>query len=464
MDYQWNEEQRRWEPTESAPADSAGAETPPHGYDPGEGSGKGTKRARKPKGKGVWKVVALCLACAVAGFAIHPIANIATKGDTVLLTGDREPTEITLTAVNTEKEMNPAEIYAAYCGSTVGITVDIVTTNFFGQTVKGAAAGSGFVITEDGYILTNYHVIEDANSITVAFSDGKTYPATLVGGEEGNDIAVIKIEAKDLTPVVIGKSGDMLVGEQVVAIGNPLGELTFSETVGYVSALNRSITVSSSQKINMIQTDCAINSGNSGGPLFNSHGEVIGIVSAKYSSSSGYSSAASIEGLGFAIPMDDVAGMVNDLISSGYVTGKPLMGISVGNVDAAVQSYGVPMGALVSVVTPGLCGEKAGLQEGDIITAMDGEEIASGSELITAKDAHKPGDTVKLDVFRSGEKLTVEVTLEESTPEKQAMQDKAMEEYEKKLEEEQQEQHQQQQQGGYSYGYGWPFGGFNFGF
>lgn len=460
MDYQWNEEQHRWEPTESAPADSAGAEAPPHGYDPGEGSGKGTKRTRKPKGKGVWKVVALCLVCAVAGFAIHPIANIATKGDTVLLTGDREPTEITLTAVNTEKEMTPAEIYAAYCGSTVGITVDIVTTNFFGQTVKGAAAGSGFVITEDGYILTNYHVIEDANSITVAFSDGKTYPATLVGGEEGNDIAVIKIEAKDLTPVVIGKSGDMLVGEQVVAIGNPLGELTFSETVGYVSALNRSITVSSSKKINMIQTDCAVNSGNSGGPLFNSHGEVIGIVSAKYSSG-GYSSSASVEGLGFAIPMDDVSAMVNDLISTGYVTGKPILGISVGDVDSSVQVYGVPAGALVSVVTPGLCGEKAGLQEGDIITAVDGEEIAGGSDLIEAKDAHKPGDTIKLDVFRSGEKLTMEVTLEESTPEKQAMQDKAMEEYQQKQQEEQQQQ-QQQQQGGFSYG--WPFGGFNFGF
>ena len=457
MDYNWNEETGRWEPSEVRAADVTADAEPA-----AESPAKGKKRARKPKNKGVWKVVALCLVCAVAGFAINPIANLAAKGDTVLYTGDRTPTEINLTAVNTEKEMTPAEIYAAYSGSTVGITVDIVTTNIFGQTVTGAAAGSGFVITEDGYILTNYHVIEDANSITVAFVDGKTYPATLVGGEEGNDIAVIKIEAKGLTPVVIGKSGDMLVGEQVVAIGNPLGELTFSETVGYVSALNRNITVSASQKINMIQTDCAINSGNSGGPLFNSHGEVIGIVSAKYSSSGGFSSAASIEGLGFAIPMDDVANMVKDLLSTGYVTGKPLLGISVGNVDASVQAYGVPMGALVSVVTPGLCGEKAGIQEGDIITAVDGEEIASGSELIAAKDAHKPGDTIKLDVFRSGEKLTLEVTLEESTPEKQTMQDKAMEEYQKKQEEEQQKQQQEQQQsGGF---YGWPFGGFDFGF
>ena len=154
---------------------------------------------------------------------------------------------------------------------------------------------------------------------------------------------------------------------------------------------------------------------------------------------------------------------MNDLISTGYVTGKPLLGISVGDVDSSVQVYGVPAGALVSVVTPGLCGEKAGLQEGDIITAVDGKEIASGSDLIAAKDAHKPGDTMKLDVFRSGEKLTLEVTLEESTPEKQEKQSKAQEEYQKKLEEEQREQQEQQQQQGGSF-YGWPFGGFDFGF
>ena len=461
MDYYWNEDTCRWE-TRGSVENTEGGETAA----PGEEGTQAEKKSRKPsrKRKGALKVAALCLVCAVAGFALHPVADIATRGNLpTLYTGDREQTELNLTAVNTEKEMTPAEIYAAYVNSTVGITVDIVTTNIFGQTVKGAAAGSGFVITEDGYILTNYHVIEDANAITVAFVDGKTYPATLIGGEESNDIAVIKIDAEGLTPVVIGSSDDMLVGEQVVAIGNPLGELTFSETVGYVSALNRNITVSASQKINMIQTDCAINSGNSGGPLFNCHGEVIGIVSAKYSSSGGYSSAASIEGLGFAIPMDDVADMVSDLISSGYVTGKPLLGISVGDVESSVQAYGVPAGALVSVVTPGLCGEQAGLKEGDIITAVDGKEIAGGSDLIAAKDAHKPGDTMKLDVFRSGEKLTLEVTLEESTPEKQEKQSKAQEEYQKKLEEEQREQQEQQQQQGGSF-YGWPFGGFDFGF
>ena len=303
-------------------------------------------------------------------------------------------------------------------------------------------------------ILTNYHVIDGANSIKVTFSDGKEYTATYVGGEEANDIAVIKVEATGLTPVVIGSSSDMLVGEQVTTIGNPLGELTFSETTGIISALDRTITMSDGNKMNMIQTDCAINSGNSGGPLFNSHGEVIGIVSAKYSSSAS-SSSASVEGLGFAIPMDDVADMVSELVTNGYVTGKPLMGISVGDVAEDVQAYGVPAGAAVKVVTPGLCGEKAGLQEGDIITKINDTEVASGNDLITAKDNYKPGDTVNLTVYRDGKTITVKLTLEESTPEKTAQQDQAQKEYE----EQQQQQLQQEQQQGSG---GWPFGGFGY--
>ena len=170
------------------------------------------KKTKKKKG---WvKFVALGLVCALVGAAAMPVYEMVTHNDaTTLYVGDRKPTEVNVTSVNTEKEMTTAEIYAAFVGSSVGITVDIVSTNIFGQTVTNAAAGSGFVITEDGYILTNYHVIEGASAITVAFVDGKTYPATFIGGEEANDIAVIKIDAQGLTPVVIGKSGDMLVGE-----------------------------------------------------------------------------------------------------------------------------------------------------------------------------------------------------------------------------------------------------------
>ena len=415
-------------------------------------NGNGPEKQKKPKKikNGTVKVVVLCLVCALLGAAIHPLYNAVTgRGETALYVGDREPTKINVTSVNTEEEMTTAEIYAAYVGSTVGITVDIVSTNIFGQTVTNAAAGSGFVITEDGYILTNYHVINGASAITVTFVDGTTYSATYVGGEEANDIAVIKIKAEGLTPVVIGSSSDMLVGEQVTAIGNPLGELTFSETTGIISALDRTITMSDGRKMNMIQTDCAINSGNSGGPLFNSHGEVVGIVSAKYSSS-GSASSASVEGLGFAIPMDDVADMVSELVTNGYVTGKPLLGISVGDVDEAVQTYGVPAGAEVLVVTPGLCGEKAGLKTGDIITKINDTEVTSADELISAKNEYEVGDTVELTVYRGGETVTVKVTLEESTPEKETMQSEAQKEYEQ-----QQQQQYEQQNGGSG---NWPFG------
>ena len=421
------------------------------------------KRSRKPmspKQKGAIKIVALCLVCALLGGLAQPIYSSLSGGnETTIYTGDRTPTQVDTASVDTSKELTTAEIYAKYVNSCVGITVDIVSTNVFGQTVTGAAAGSGFVITEDGYILTNYHVIDVANSIKVTFDNGKEYTATYVGGEEKNDIAVIKVDATGLTPVVIGKSSDMLVGEQVTTIGNPLGELTFSESTGIISALDRSITMSDGRQMNMIQTDCAINSGNSGGPLFNSHGEVIGIVSAKYSSGSN-SSSASVEGLGFAIPMDDVANMVSDLVKNGYVTGKPIMGISVADVDESVTSYGVPQGAIIRVVTPDLCGAKAGLQAGDIVTKIDNTDVTSASDLTSAIGNYKPGDKVTLTIFRSGETKTVEVTLEESTPEKTEKQNQAQQEYQQEYQQSQQQQQQsQQQQQGSS---GWPFGSFGY--
>ena len=432
-----------------------------NGEDPNDhNKNKRSRKPMSPKQKGAIKIVALCLVCALLGGLAQPIYSSLSGGnETTIYTGDRTPTQVDTASVDTSKELTTAEIYAKYVNSCVGITVDIVSTNVFGQTVTGAAAGSGFVITEDGYILTNYHVIDGANSIKVTFDNGKEYTATYVGGEEKNDIAVIKVDATGLTPVVIGKSSDMLVGEQVTTIGNPLGELTFSESTGIISALDRSITMSDVRQMNMIQTDCAINSGNSGGPLFNSHGEVIGIVSAKYSSGSN-SSSASVEGLGFAIPMDDVANMVSDLVKNGYVTGKPIMGISVADVDESVTSYGVPQGAIIRVVTPDLCGAKAGLQAGDIVTKIDNTDVTSASDLTSAIGNYKPGDKVTLTIFRSGETKTVEVTLEESTPEKTEKQNQAQQEYQQEYQQSQQQQQQsQQQQQGSS---GWPFGSFGY--
>lgn len=422
----------------------------------------------KKKNFGAGKIVALCLVCALIGALVQPVTGLITgksSSTVTLTTGDRAVTQIETITANTNAEMSPAEIYASYVDSTVGITVDIVTTNIFGQTVKGAAAGSGFVITADGYILTNYHVIQNANAITVAFVDGVTYPATLIGGEEANDIAVIKIDADGLTPVVLGSSGDMRVGESVVAIGNPLGELTFTETQGIISALNRTITMSDGRKMNMIQTDCAINSGNSGGPLFNHHGEVIGIVSAKYSSGN-YTTSATVEGLGFAIPMDDVADMVKDLIEMGYVTGKPYLGLimDIDGVSTAAQAYGVPAGVPVLGVTQGLAAQKAGIQAGDIITKVDGEEITSSNALSAAISEKEPDDQITLTIYRNGETLELTATLGEATAEAEAATQKLSEEIEAQRQEEQQNQQQQQQQQQQDGQYYWPFGNFSFGY
>ena len=368
------------------------------------------------------KLVALCLICALlggigGGFAVY-FSGGAAASPTNILTGERTPVELGSVSTDTRKQMTVPEVYANYVNSSVGITVDIVSTNFFGQTVKGAAAGSGFVITEDGYIITNYHVIQNANSISVTFVDGTSYPAKVVGGEADSDIAVIKIEASGLTPVIIGNSDDMYVGESVVTIGNPLGELTFSLSDGVVSALDRSITLSDGKKMEMMQTNCTINSGNSGGPLFNLYGEVIGIVSAKYSSSGDvFSNSAAIEGLGFAIPVNNVKGMITDLIENGYVTGKPYLGISVQTVDASVQKYGIPAGAEVVYAPPSLCAAKSGIQEGDIITKVGDVTITSTSELINEKNAHKAGDVVEFTVFRDGDSKVIPVTLDEQNQE-----------------------------------------------
>jgi serine protease Do len=408
------------------------------------------------------RLVAACLACALVGglaggVAVKTVPSLL-RGSTTIYEGTHTPVGVNMSTITVGEAMTGAQVYAANVGSTVGITTELVTTNGWGQQVKGAAAGSGFVITSDGYILTNYHVIKGASTITVAFVDGTTYPATLVGGEEANDIAVLKIDATGLTPVTLGDSDNLVVGEQVAAIGNPLGELTFSYTSGSVSAKDRSITMSDGSIMNMIQTDAAINEGNSGGPLFNFYGQVVGIISAKYSSSS--SSSASIEGLGFAIPINDVKSMVTDIIEKGYVTGKPNVGILMNDVSSeATIRYGIPSGAYVEAILEGSSGEKAGLQVGDIITAVDDTTVTSSSQLSSAVKNYKAGDTVTFTVYRNGSTLTLTATLDESTTERTEAMEALQESY-------QQSQSQTQTQNSYSSsnqqrGYSWPF---NFGY
>jgi len=325
----------------------------------------------------------------------------------VMLRGVRDRSVVEIAEIKTGKEMTAAEVYAANVNSTVGITTS-VTTNYWGYQTTAAASGSGFIISPDGYILTNHHVIENANEITVSLYDGTAYEAELIGYDESLDTAVLKVEAEDLPPVILGDSGNLNVGDQVVAIGNPLGELTFSLTMGTISAKNRAITLSGTGTMDLMQTDCAINSGNSGGALFNMYGEVIGITNAKYSSGA----QASIDNIGFAIPINNVMDIVQSIIEKGYIS-KPYMGVSVVSVSEEAQAYGIPAGAAVQVVAEGGPAEKAGLEVGDVVVEADGTEITSSSDLVAVVKQSQIGDSLELRIFRQGQEQTVTVVIEE---------------------------------------------------
>ncbi len=325
-----------------------------------------------------------------------------------MMEGVREKSVLDITAIDTSKEMTPAEVYAANVNSTVGITTS-VTTNFWGFHTTSAAAGSGFILTDDGYIITNHHVIDNSDSITVSLYDGTTYEAELIGYDASNDIAVLKVEAEGLTPVVIGDSENLNVGDSVIAIGNPLGELTFSLTSGAVSALDREITLSNSVTMELIQTDCAINSGNSGGALFNLYGEVVGVTNAKYSGSGG---GASIDNIGFAIPINHVKDIIKSIIENGYIT-KPYIGVSVTDVSRETQSYGLPKGAAVRSIAEDGPAADTGLEESDIITAINGEEIDGSKALVDAVRNASAGDELVFKVYRKGESIERKVIVGE---------------------------------------------------
>ena len=361
------------------------------------------------------KIAALALACALIGGAAgagitHAITS--AHGSTQIEVSDRQVAEVRQVKVDGKQQLTMPEVYAANVNSVVSINVS-TTTNVFGRTTESAASGSGFFITKDGYILTNYHVIEGASTVKVTAYDGTTYDAAVIGGDEDYDIAVIKVEGTNFQPVVIGKSGSVQIGETVAAVGNPLGELEFTSTFGHVSALDRLITTEEGgSAINMFQIDAAVNSGNSGGPVYNTRGEVIGIVTAKYSSSG-------VEGLGFAIPINDAASIANDLITKGYVTGKAHMGVRIDQryTSAYSQYYNMPEGAYVYSVESGSCAETAGLRAGDIITKLGESEVKSYTDLTHAVKQYSAGDTAELVIYRAGETLTLSITFDEEVPE-----------------------------------------------
>ena len=290
--------------------------------------------------------------------------------------------------------LTPGQIHAQNKDSVVGIANQGVSTNIFGQVTETASSGSGFIISEDGYIVTNHHVIEGAKTLTVITNNEEEYPATVVGFDENNDFALIKIDATGLTPVKIGSSDDLIVGDQVVAIGNPLGEMTNSLTVGYISVKDRDVTIDNTI-INMLQTDTAINPGNSGGPLFNMKGEVIGITTAKYS-------GEAVESIGFAIPIDDVAQMMRELLENGYIS-APYMGIQI-----TTQTDGI--GAYVYSVEANTPAAQAGLRQGDIIVGLGDYEVSSVSTLDKALRNFEPNDTTTVQVYRNRQVLELTIT------------------------------------------------------
>ena len=373
------------------------------------------------------KIAALALCCALLGGAVGggvtwAVSGSGSAGGTEVNVSTRPATQVSIHQVDGKTAMTDAEVYAANVNSVVSINVTGTSGyNFFGQAVQTASAGSGFVLTKDGFIVTNYHVVKDADTVKVTMYNGDEYDAKYVGGDEDYDIAVIKVEAADLQPVTLGDSDELNVGDHVLAIGNPLGELTFSMSGGMVSCVNRAINVDGTP-FNMIQTDASINPGNSGGPMYNQYGEVVGIVSAKYSSTGN----ESVEGLGFAIPINDVFAMIQDIMTNGYVTNKPYLGITAGTMTEQMASqyrYNIKEGVFVYSVEEGKAADQAGLQMGDVITKVDDHDIKTMEDLTAVKKQYSAGDTATLTIYRGGETMTVELTWDAVPAEQQSQEE-----------------------------------------
>ena len=304
-------------------------------------------------------------------------------------------------AASADEELSLQEIYDSVSPSVVGILA---------QGENGSSWGSGVIFASDGYILTNDHIIDTMDSATVSLADGTTLEASLVAHDSQSDLAILKVEAENLPAAVFGDSSQLRTGDEVVAIGNPLGE-TFRGTMtdGIVSAISREVSYQG-HSMTVLQTNAAINEGNSGGPLLNMYGQVIGITNMKM-----FSYYSTIEGIGFAIPTTVVADIVNQLLEQGYVSGRTSVGITVGAIpDNVTEYYDLPAGVYVSEVVPGSGAEAAGIQPGDLITQAEGEPVSSIDELNTIKDRFAPGDTLHLTIYRDGQSLEVAVELQEA--------------------------------------------------
>lgn len=350
-------------------------------------------------------MVGCVLLSGALGFGGGMLANQVAGGKTVMYQSVAQATAAGTsdsTASTTEKVASSA------ANSVVEIKTEAVTKSQYMQDMVTEGAGSGVIVSADGYIVTNNHVINGASKITVTTKDEKSYEATLVGTDSESDVALLKISASNLQPVVMGNSEGIVVGQQAIAIGNPLGELGGTVTDGIISALNREITIDG-ETMNLLQTDTAINPGNSGGGLFNASGELIGLVVAK-------SSGTGVEGLGFAIPVNEVKSVVEALMSDGYVKGRASLGVTLVDVDSAetAMQYRVnSTGVYISQVTSGGPAANAGLQSGDRIVSVGGTAVSSAADVKQAIRSHSVGDTIEVKVSRNGSEQTMKVTLGE---------------------------------------------------
>ena len=423
---QYNDPQPEPETAYTAPQtdNGAGGATPPvHPVQPQDA--QPPKKKKKFNGKRVARsAVALVLAAAM-GFAGGFVGSkFGGSGKVVIQqvapssTADSASgSDSSITAASSSgSSLTTEQVADLVSPSVVVITTEQVVYSqwsWYGQNQVESGAGSGVIISSDGYILTCAHVVDGASTITVTIDD-KDYTATLVGEDTTSDIAVIKIDADGLTPATVGNSDSLKVGQSVMAVGNPLGELGGTVTGGMISALNRSVTIQGSSSVNtmsLIQMDASVSPGNSGGGLFNMNGELVGIVNAK-------SSSSDAEGLGFAIPINDAIKVAQELLENGYVTGRPYLGITylaVTDAQTASQLGVNAYGVYVVEVVKGGPAEKAGLQAGDRIVSVDGTEIASKDDLGTLMQKHAAGDTLSITIARDGQMQTVNVTLGEKT-------------------------------------------------
>ena len=393
------------------------SEMPPRYYTPDDPPRRREKTTAKPKRRpGVVGLICLALVCSLlGGLAGAGIMSRISGGTTAEKQPASEGTTPVISTVSgntgTSGALSAGEIYSIACQQVVGVTTEVTQKNYFGQTSASAVAGTGFIIAEDGYILTNNHVVSYAvqggYDVTVVTYDGTEYDAKIVGADEGNDIAVLKIDATGLNPVVFADSDATAVGDTVYAVGNPLGELDFTMTTGLVSALDRTITTDESYvPINMFQIDAAVNPGNSGGPVYNAAGQVIGVVTAKASESG-------VEGLGFAVPANDAVSIANELMENGFVISRVQLGITTRTLSSsAARYYGQAMGVYVVEVNEGSCAEKAGLKAGDVIVAVEGKDTVSYEALKTVLRGYAPGDQVTLTIYRNDRERTITVVLD----------------------------------------------------